>query len=95
MKSIHVLKEKHRQPKHLHQINFFPFFSLGQFLSQSVCKDGGVMNILTKLVQRHLRRPTRPVYQQLELPLGAVRLDREQWQDVLRLAEIRRELARL
>jgi hypothetical protein len=52
------------------------------------------MNTLTKLVQRHLRRHiARPVYQQMELPLGGVRLGREEWSDVLRLAEIRQQLA--
>jgi hypothetical protein len=53
------------------------------------------MNTLTKLIQRHLRRPARPVYQQLELPLGGIRLAREEWRDVLALAQIRQELARL
>jgi hypothetical protein len=53
----------------------------------------GVMNTLTKLVQRHLRRrASRPVYQQLELPLGGVRLNREEWSDVLRLAQLRQQL---
>jgi hypothetical protein len=45
-------------------------------------------------ILRSLRRPTPPVYQQLELPLGGIRLKREEWEIVGELRRLRENLAR-
>lgn len=56
-------------------------------------KNGVVMKPFTSIL-RSLRRPVRPVYQQLELPLGGVRLNREEWQLLGELRRLREDLAR-
>lgn len=59
-----------------------------------LCRMSGVMNSLTRLLQRELRRAPRPVYQQLELPLSGVKLGKEEWATVLELGKLRAALAR-
>jgi hypothetical protein len=51
------------------------------------------MKSLTRLLQRELRRTVRPVYQQLELPLGGVKLGKEDWATVMELGKLRASLA--
>ncbi len=53
---------------------------------------GDVMKPFVSIL-RSLRRPAPPVYQQLELPLGGVRLNREEWQLVGELRRLREQLA--
>lgn len=59
-----------------------------------VRRMGGVMKLLTRLLQREMRRTVRPVYQQLELPLGGVKLGKQEWATVLELGKLRAALAR-
>jgi len=50
------------------------------------------MNPITEIL-KSIRRSTRPVLQQLELPLAGTRLGKEEAQTILALTRIRRRLA--
>ncbi len=64
-------------------------------MSYALCKDADVMKTLTQLFRNmSTRRPSRPVFQQLELPLGGIRLGREDASVVYELRKIRESLAR-
>lgn len=62
-------------------------------MSYPMRQDGVVMKPFLSIL-RSLRRPSRPVYQQLELPLGGIRLSEEEWQIVGELRRLREALAR-
>lgn len=64
-------------------------------MSYPLWQDGRVMKSLIKMVQRQLRRPSLPVYRQLELPLAGIRLGEEEWRMVGELQKLRRQLAEL
>lgn len=64
-------------------------------MSHMACEPAGVMKIksLRKMIW-NARRPSRPVYQQLEFPLSVSKLTRSDMEVIEGLRRLREELSR-